>query len=218
MTLPGKVGHFFQTFLTGPGNAVLLIGYVYAAGFAFVRYRPWRRPEGHAWVLLVALFPFLYAGVAGPSPTQYQYLYMLLPFMTLTLFAALARERDDPAALARWRWWALAGLGLALGPRLPRGDWPVGRPPFAAQSGPPARAGCGRLGGGRAGRGGRGAGTRGPLGCGGGGAARPPPKGPRGGRFSKERFGATDRCGGGETPPCPPLRQTPSSPRQRATV
>jgi hypothetical protein len=106
------------------------VGYLYAAGFAFVRYRPWLRPEGHKWVLLVALIPFLYVGVAGPSPTQYQYLYMLLPFMTLTLFAALARERDDQAALARWRWWALAGLVLAVGTGLPRWYWPVVRLPY----------------------------------------------------------------------------------------
>jgi hypothetical protein len=130
MTLPGKVGHFFQTFLTDPGNAFLLIGYLYAAGFVFMRYRPWRYPDGHAWVLLIALFPFLYAGVAGPSPTQYQYAYMLLPFMTLTIFAAIARQRDDPRALKLCRVWALAGLLLAVGSGVVRWYWPAVRLPF----------------------------------------------------------------------------------------
>ena len=110
MTVAAKIGHFFQTFLTDPGNAFLLVGYLNSVGLVFLRYRPWRDPAGHAWVLLVALFPFLYAGVAGPSPTQYQYAYMLLPFMTLTIFAAVARQRDDLWGLRLCRAWAWAGL------------------------------------------------------------------------------------------------------------
>lgn len=112
ISLPGKAYHLAQTFLTDPGNAVLLLLAVAGA---------WRAPR---WVVL-GLLPFLLIGAWGPSPTQYQYYYMLLPFLLVTAQYGVAAASTDPAAERRWRRLVWLGVLVAALPGLPRWYWHV---------------------------------------------------------------------------------------------
>jgi hypothetical protein len=124
MTPAGKLYHFAQTFLTDPGNAVLLACAAYACWRCLRSAAIRRSPLRPALVLLLGLLPWLALGALGPTPTQYQYYCMLLPFFLLLTLYAIAAEDGDPTRQARWG--RLVALGvLAAVPGLARWYWPV---------------------------------------------------------------------------------------------
>jgi hypothetical protein len=125
MTVPGKIYHALQTFLTDPGNAVILLlaGAALASGLSGPAVR--RSPLRGRLVLIGALLPFLAIGAWGPTPTQWQYYYMLLPFLVLFILWTVAAESGDEHRLRRWRRWVTVGLVLAAGTGLPRWYWSV---------------------------------------------------------------------------------------------
>jgi 4-amino-4-deoxy-L-arabinose transferase-like glycosyltransferase len=122
MTVPGKLWHFGQTFLSDPGNALLLAGFLFAVGSWARRGRPAYRGR---MPLLVGLTLALLAGAWGPTPTQYQYYYMLLPFLALAVFDAIAAQAGDPRAQGRWARVVTAGLAVVALTGLPRWYWTV---------------------------------------------------------------------------------------------
>jgi 4-amino-4-deoxy-L-arabinose transferase-like glycosyltransferase len=120
MNLPQKLLHLGQSFLTDPGNAVLLLLAVWLLGWRFFRLRAWRSKYGNELLLVLGFLPALLAGCWGPTPTQYQYYYMLLPFLTLGILYLLALESADPAVWLRYRRVLAAGaivVGLTGLPR-----------------------------------------------------------------------------------------------------
>jgi 4-amino-4-deoxy-L-arabinose transferase-like glycosyltransferase len=125
MTLPGKLVYLPQTFLSDPGNALLLVLPAYALGWRFWRARGWRSPYRNELLLLLGLLPPLGIGALGPTPTQYQYYYMLLPFLALAILYTIAADAEDRRTLRRWVRVVACGAVLAAGIGLPRWYWPV---------------------------------------------------------------------------------------------
>jgi 4-amino-4-deoxy-L-arabinose transferase-like glycosyltransferase len=106
MTLIGKVGQSLQKFVSDPGDAVLLAGFVIAMCWSA------RAPlPRHRFVVLLGVLAALWIGVLGPTPIQPQYNYMLLPFMVLVIFDRLGAQADRVAASKRLHW----GVAIAAG-------------------------------------------------------------------------------------------------------
>jgi hypothetical protein len=134
LSLSDKIGYFGKSFFSDPGNACLLLGFGGAVFAAMKKLRAWGDPAAHMGVLLIVLFPFLWAGVLGPSPTHYQYQYMLLPIMTLAIFAAIAAHAIRGNAAPRaWRVWIVCGIVATVGTGLPRWYWPAYNLPFVSE-------------------------------------------------------------------------------------
>jgi hypothetical protein len=123
MTLPGKAFHLVQTFVSDPGNAVLLLLFVVALA-VMLWPQPEKSPRDVERFLLPGVVAALLVGSWGPTPTQYQYYYQMLPFFVLTIFHAVARQ---PAVVLRWTRAIGIATGIVLATGLPRWYWPIVR-------------------------------------------------------------------------------------------
>ena len=120
MTVPGKVYHCFQTFLTDPGNAALAVFAVFSAYRQIVTRSS--RYGAEVWLLL-GLMPALIVGAMGPTPTQYQYYFMLLPFLGLLILYRLAGEPRDARAYQSGTRWLVGAAVVVTAIGLPRWYW-----------------------------------------------------------------------------------------------
>jgi hypothetical protein len=121
MTLPGKAYHLGQTFISDPGNALLLLLFV-AALIVGAWQRAATSPRDGELFLLFGLIPTLLIGSWGPTPTQYQYYYQMVPFLVLAIFHVIARRPETSQGWAR-------AIGVAtvvvVATGLPRWYWPI---------------------------------------------------------------------------------------------
>lgn len=113
-TILGKIGHFFQTWMTDPGNLAALSLVVFAL-VRIVQTRSWRGLEGARVATLVAVSFALWIGLNTPFQPQMQYHSVLLPFFLLLIAATAASEISRADQLARWfKWAAIAGIAAAV--------------------------------------------------------------------------------------------------------
>lgn len=120
MTLPGKVYHCLQTFLTDPGNAALA---VFAAFSVYRQIAARTARHGTETWLLLGLMPALVIGSMGPTPMQYQYYFMLLPFLGLVILYRLAGEPRDGRAYQSGARWLVGAAVVVTAIGLPRWYW-----------------------------------------------------------------------------------------------
>jgi hypothetical protein len=125
MTPAGKLLHLAQTFLTDPGNAVLLLLALVALARALTRPAIRQSPLRPRLVVAAGLLPFFAVASCGMTPTQYQHFYLLLPILFLVAVYAIAAEVGTERVGPRWRRLVLAGVIVAAVPGLPRWYWPV---------------------------------------------------------------------------------------------
>ena len=127
MTFVTKIGLALQKFVSDPGDAALMIGFVAAVVWRWRASELWPAASRQRFRLLLLVLIALWIGVMGPTPIQPQYNYMLLPFMILAMIEAagtLPAPRVRP--LAR----TLAGVAVVLAAiGLPRWYWGVLRLP-----------------------------------------------------------------------------------------
>lgn len=125
-SLLAKAGHFFQTWFTDPGNAVIA-GFFLLAIFRVIVTRAWRSDARPAFLLM--LLGTLWIGVIAPFQIQYQYHSVLLPFFLLFIAAAAAHDAGRTLADRRWvtvlPWVALVAVAI----NFPRWYWSVIRLP-----------------------------------------------------------------------------------------
>ncbi len=120
----GKVGHFFQTWCTDPGNAAVL-WLLALAIFRIAKSGAWRGQRGATITTLVALCAALWIGLTAPFQIQMQYHSVLLPFFLLLIVAAARPEAATELFSRRWlRPMAWACI-LVVGVNFPRWYWPV---------------------------------------------------------------------------------------------
>jgi 4-amino-4-deoxy-L-arabinose transferase-like glycosyltransferase len=125
LTLPGKVACELQQFLTDPGNALLLLAFLYALLWRSWRLGAWRSEYRNHLLLAVGLLAALWVGVLGPTPLQIQYSYMLVPFMALVVLYTWALERSDPRRFGRLVRAVGVCVAVVAGTGLPRWYWGV---------------------------------------------------------------------------------------------
>jgi len=113
-TILGKIGHFFQTWLSDPGNLAALT----LVGFGLVRAiqtRAWRGLEGARIATLAAVSLALLIGLNTPFQPQMQYHSVLLPFFLLFIAAVAASEVGRTVNVERWfKFAAVAGIAAAV--------------------------------------------------------------------------------------------------------
>ncbi|MDX2118006.1 MAG: hypothetical protein SFY96_07485 [Planctomycetota bacterium] len=99
-SLVGKIGHFFQTWCTDPGNLAALFLLGLACWLLAVRRATsnWRSESGVRVVTLVSVAFALFVGLNAPFQVQMQYHSVLLPFFLLIVAATLASVAPDGEA------------------------------------------------------------------------------------------------------------------------
>jgi len=128
MTTLGNLAFFAERFFRDPGDAVLLVLFVYFTGFVAWRARAWQGPHRNALWLVLGVLAFLLVGTAAPSPFQAQYAFVLLPFMILAVFYAAA-SAPVPNRLPGWvRPIAIVMIAIALTKAPKRYDYIVELP------------------------------------------------------------------------------------------
>jgi len=128
MTTLGNLAFFAERFFRDPGDAVLLVLFVYFTGFVAWRARAWQGPHRNALWLVLGVLAFLLVGTAAPSPPQSQYAFALLPFMILAVFYAAA-SAPVPNRLPGWaRAIAIITIAIALTKAPKRYDYIVELP------------------------------------------------------------------------------------------